>query len=133
MTFKWLPTFYEKIKHSFEWNTSHIYAHTHTHKMCFTRTFKGAMHRYWYFAGHFLCENLCCRIWSQYHKSFPRYHEKSYNHNLVYFFFYIKHLHSNIKPTVARHIYIYWYDWEKNNYIQKRAVKSSNIHVSKMI
>ena len=22
-------------------------------------------------------------------------------------FFYIKHLHSNIKPTVARHIYIY--------------------------
>ena len=29
------------------------------------------------------------------------------------FFFSIKHLHSNIKPTVTRHTYIYSYAWEK--------------------
>ena len=29
------------------------------------------------------------------------------------FFFYINHLHSNVKPIVTRYIYTYSYAWEK--------------------
>ena len=42
-----------------------------------------------------------------------------------FFFFYIKHLHSNIKPTVTRHTYINSYAWEKRityKKSKKRAV-----------
>ena len=54
--------------------------------------------------------------------------------DLFIFFFYIKHLHSNIKPTVTRHTCIYLYIWEEiiiYKRSKKKKKKCSNIHVVK--
>ena len=46
------------------------------------------------------------------------------------FFFYIKHLQSNIKPAVPRHIYIH-VPGKKQLHTKKGKKKSSNIYVVK--
>ena len=45
---------------------------------------------------------------------------KEINVKIGHFLFYIKHLHSSIKPIVARYTYIYIHMPGRNNYMQKK-------------